>query len=82
MDPISQGALGAALAQSGGNGKKVKAATILGCFGGLAPDLDILIFSPADPLLFLEFHRQFTPLADFYSYRRITGGAGDASIGP
>ncbi len=60
MDPISQGALGAALAQSGGNRNKIKAATILGCFGGLAPDLDILIFSPADPLLFLEFHRQFT----------------------
>ena len=60
MDPISQGALGAALAQSGGDRNKIKAGTILGCFGGLAPDLDILIFSPTDPLLFLEFHRQFT----------------------
>ena len=60
MDPISQGSLGAALAQSGSNPAKIKAATLLGCFGGLAPDLDVFIFSPTDPLLFLEFHRQFT----------------------
>ena len=60
MDPLSQGSLGATLAQSGSNPEKIKAATLLGCFGGLAPDLDILIFSPTDPLLFLEFHRQFT----------------------
>lgn len=60
MDPLSQGSLGATLAQSGSNREKIKSATLLGCFGGLAPDLDILIFSPTDPLLFLEFHRQFT----------------------
>ena len=60
MDPISQGSLGAALSQSFGRREKVRSAALLGCFGGLAPDLDILIFSPTDPLLFLEFHRQFT----------------------
>ncbi|MBT5700853.1 MAG: metal-dependent hydrolase, partial [Gammaproteobacteria bacterium] len=60
MDPISQGSLGAALAQSGSNPEKIKAATLLGCFAGLAPDLDIFIFSSTDPLLFLEFHRQFS----------------------
>ena len=60
MDPVSQGSLGAALAQGGSNPEKIKAATLLGCFGGLAPDLDIFIFSPTDPLLFLEFHRQFS----------------------
>jgi len=60
MDPISQGSLGAALSQSASNKDSVKAATLFGCFGGLAPDLDILISSPTDPLLFLEFHRQFT----------------------
>ena len=60
MDPISQGSLGAALAQSTSNKDNVKAATLFGCFGGLAPDLDILISSSTDPLLFLEFHRQFT----------------------
>ena len=60
MDPISQGSLGATLAQTVAGREKIKAATLLGCFGGLAPDLDIFIQSPSDPLLFLEFHRQFT----------------------
>ena len=32
----------------------------MGCLGGMAPDLDVLIFSTEDPLLFLEYHRQFT----------------------
>ncbi len=59
MDPISQGALGASMAQAGSR-KQVRTATMLGCLGGLAPDVDVLIFSPTDPLLFLEFHRQFT----------------------
>lgn len=60
MDPISQGTIGAGLAQSFSKSEKARSATLLGCFGGLAPDLDVLIFSPTDPLLFLEFHRQFT----------------------
>ncbi len=60
MDPISQGTVGATLAQTASSKDKVKAATWMGVFGGLAPDLDIFIFSPTDPLLFLEFHRQFT----------------------
>ncbi len=61
MDPLSQASIAASLAQSGSqNQDKIKAATLLGCFAGLAPDLDVLIFSPTDPLLFLEFHRQFT----------------------
>ena len=60
MDPISQGSWGATFAQSAAKGDKIKAAALMGCFGGLAPDLDVLIFSTTDPLLFLEFHRQFT----------------------
>lgn len=60
MDPLSQGSLGASLAQGASNKTTVRSAALLGCLGGLAPDLDILIFSTTDPLLFLEFHRQFT----------------------
>lgn len=60
MDPVSQGALGAAWAQSAaGQGRGVTAA-VLGATAGMAPDLDTLIRSPSDPLLFLEYHRQFT----------------------
>lgn len=61
MDPISQGVLGASAAQST---KKIKnhilLISILGALGGMAPDLDVFISSKKDPLLFLEYHRQFT----------------------
>ena len=60
MDPVTQSALGASLAQTKSKPSKVWAAAILGCIAGLAPDLDVLIFSSEDPLLFLEYHRQFT----------------------
>lgn len=35
-------------------------AGLFGAAGGIAADLDIFIASDADPLLFLEYHRQFT----------------------
>ena len=40
--------------------EKLRAFAVLGCLAGMAPDLDIFIDSSTDPLLFLEFHRQFT----------------------
>ena len=60
MDPVSQGAFGAIFAQTIANKKKLLVGSILGCIAGLAPDLDIFIRSTTDPLLKLEFHRQFT----------------------
>tara|TARA_B100000524_G_scaffold91559_1_gene43080 strand:+ start:701 stop:1711 length:1011 start_codon:yes stop_codon:yes gene_type:complete len=60
LDPVSQGAFGAIFAQTISNKKKLIAGSILGCLAGLAPDLDVLIRSNSDPLLKLEFHRQFT----------------------
>ena len=61
MDPISQGVLGASLSQAATRrSKQIIAATLAGTIGGLVPDLDVLIRSPTDPLLFLEYHRQFT----------------------
>ncbi|WP_426416764.1 metal-dependent hydrolase [Aestuariirhabdus sp. LZHN29] len=60
MDPVTQGILGATLAQSASNRKLLIGATVLGIAGGMAPDLDILIRSETDPLLYLEYHRQFT----------------------
>lgn len=62
MDPITQGALGAALPQATATSRK-GAVALAGAFGflaGLAADLDVLIRSAEDPLLFLEYHRQFT----------------------
>jgi len=69
MDPLSQAVLGASLSQSFANGvsrdKKVEKSNLLSALviGGLAamvPDLDVLIRSEENPILFLEFHRQFT----------------------
>ena len=60
MDPVTQGAFGAIFAQTISNKKKVLVGSIVGCFAGLAPDLDIFIRSATDALLKLEYHRQFT----------------------
>ena len=60
MDPLTQGVLGAALPQSLSKKKSLIVIGFLGFLSGLAPDLDVLIRSENDPLLFLEFHRQFT----------------------
>lgn len=66
MDPVTQGALGAALPQStrvkwsGHRKTQTALAGFLGMLGGMAADLDILISSNTDPLLFLNYHRQFT----------------------
>ncbi|HEY6723502.1 MAG TPA: metal-dependent hydrolase [Polyangiaceae bacterium] len=63
MDPVTQGALGAAatlslLAQR----VPLSAAKLaaMGALGGMAADLDVLIRSDSDPLLAIEFHRHFT----------------------
>ncbi|CAE6923804.1 hypothetical protein ACOMICROBIO_GDFFDHBD_02143 [Vibrio sp. B1REV9] len=60
MDPITQGLVGAALPQAVGKKQHLMVAGVLGLLAGMAPDLDVLIRSSTDPLLFLEFHRQFS----------------------
>jgi inner membrane protein len=60
MDPLTQGALGASLPQSCVDRRHAVSAALLGFVAGMAADLDVLIRSDTDPLLFLEFHRQFT----------------------
>ena len=60
MDPLSQGTVGAAFAQSTANKNNILRIGVIGFLAGLAPDLDVLIRSSNDPILFLEYHRQFT----------------------
>ena len=60
MDPLSQGVLGAALPNSISPPQHARIACLLGFLAGMAPDLDVFIRSSSDPLLFLEYHRQFT----------------------
>ena len=59
MDPLTQGTIGAVLPQAL-NKKNLGIVALLGFLSGMAPDLDILIRSSTDPLLSLEYHRQFT----------------------
>ncbi|MFT4518596.1 MAG: inner membrane protein [Halioglobus sp.] len=60
MDPLTQGVLGASLSQATGRAQWAASAGLLGFLAGMAADLDVLIRSSSDPLLFLEYHRQFT----------------------
>ena len=54
MDPLSQGTVGAAFAQSSANKNNLLKVGLVGFLAGLAPDLDVLIQSSTDPILFLE----------------------------
>ncbi len=61
MDPLSQAGLGASLSLSFANNRsQQRSALIIGALAGMTPDLDVLIRSAEDPMVFLEFHRQFT----------------------
>ena len=60
MDPVTQGVLGASVPQALSQKKTLVAATLFGAISGMAPDLDSLIRSDTDPLLYLEYHRQFS----------------------
>ena len=59
MDPLTQGTVGAVLPQALSK-KNLGVVALLGFLSGMAPDLDIFIRSSTDPLLSLEYHRQFT----------------------
>lgn len=65
MDPVTQGLLGAAVSQACFTKKLGRKAWQLGALAGMAPDLDILIRSQANPLLFILYHRQFTHALSF-----------------
>jgi len=60
MDPITQFGLGAVVAQSLSRRQEGRSAAIAGALAGIAADADTFIRSSEDPLLVLEYHRQFT----------------------
>ena len=60
MDPATQGLLGAAVVSTfQKNGYKHKL-WLAGMLAGMAADLDVLIGSPSNPMLFALYHRHFT----------------------
>ena len=60
MDLLTQGLLGATIAQAGAKPDEVKRASFVGFCAPLLADADALIRSSDDPLLVLEYHRHFT----------------------
>jgi inner membrane protein len=60
MDPVTQGLFGGLWAQAGSRKRDMRLALATGVAAGMAPDLDVLIRSPSDSLLAIEFHRHFT----------------------
>ena len=60
MDIVTQGILGATVAQSVAKKEHVHLATFVGLLSGLIADVDVFIRSSTDPLLALEYHRHFT----------------------
>ena len=60
LDPLSQAAVGAVVPQAIMKRQEIIRLTLVGALSGMAPDLDVFIRSDTDPLLFLEYHRQFT----------------------
>ena len=60
MDPVTQSVVGATIPQVLSRPQTLLAATLCGALSGMAPDLDTLIRSGTDPLLYLQYHRQFT----------------------
>ena len=60
MDPITHGLLGGTICHAAFSRHLGRKALFIGAVSAMAPDVDIFIRSPSDPLLALEFHRHFT----------------------
>ncbi|MBF0272397.1 MAG: metal-dependent hydrolase [Magnetococcales bacterium] len=60
MDPLTHALLGGTTAVWFTSRQRLATAAVVGGFAALLADLDVLIQSSQDPLLQLEYHRQFT----------------------
>lgn len=74
MDPITQGALGAAAAQLVLQKQLGRRAWLYGALGGMAADLDIFIRSGDDPLVGWTYHRHFTHSLAFVPIGGVIAG--------
>lgn len=68
MDLLTQGLAGAVMAQAVSRPGEARRAAAIGLFAGLLADADALIRSADDPLLTLEYHRQFTHALAFVPF--------------
>lgn len=60
MDPVTHGLIGASASQSVVSKEQLRSAAIIGIISAMFADLDVFITAPADPLLNIEIHRQFS----------------------
>lgn len=60
MDPVTHGLIGASASQSVVSKEQLRPAAIIGMLSAMLADLDVFITDPADPLLNIEIHRQFS----------------------
>lgn len=60
MDPITHGLLGGCVTQIALRRRAGGPLVVAGMLGAMAPDLDVLIRSPQDPILHWVMHRQFS----------------------
>ncbi len=74
MDPITQGALGAAAAQLVLQKHLGPRAWLYGALGGMAADLDVLIRSAEDPMVGWTYHRHFTHSLAFVPLGGVLSG--------
>ncbi|HSO06477.1 MAG TPA: metal-dependent hydrolase [Pelomicrobium sp.] len=75
MDLLTQGILGATLAQAGAPSRDARVAAGVGFGAGLLADADALIQSGQDPLLVLEYHRHFTHALAFIPVGALVAAA-------
>lgn len=75
MDLLTQALAGAVVARAGASRQRGKLAAGVGAFAGLLPDADVLIRSSADPLLNLEYHRQFSHSLFFIPFGALVAAA-------
>ena len=74
MDLLTQGLLGAALAQTVARRGETRQATTIGFLSGLLADADVFIQSSTDPLFMLEFHRHFSHSLFFIPFGALLAG--------
>lgn len=75
MDLLTQGIVGATLAQAGAPARDARLAAGVGFGAGLLADADALIRSGEDPLLVLEYHRHFTHALAFIPLGALVAAA-------
>jgi len=75
MDPLTHALLGASVAHAACGQRLGRRAWMIGALAGILPDVDFFIASSTDPLLNIQYHRQFTHAFAFIPLGGIVAAA-------